>query len=365
MTTFKHDVTVGTAPATPALQSATADITPTLQTATAVTTPKTSLPKQPKEQHAPIIYHLFKIPKGVDMAPLDKLEHAITVRNRTLGPKRGTQVSPYLDCEITPDNQRMLQLNKDDLNMYNVLQQSTCRTDVRRKVARRTLTALGGVSGMCRLVNGSEQVKKLKVNLQFAESIEQVRAAEKAHRTAEAEKKKKVARVRKKNREARLVAKEQKMKRDFDRAMTKLGLQRQDTVYRRHVDLLTGPQLKAVAHFQVGETLTASRVDDMRNDMRTLLPIDPSHTTPVEDDGIPPYPTQDPYYTDPSSDSDDNKSSEETTASELIDFDHLFLGDIVEVYWEGEKRWFEGVITDVDAVDRTFEVLYKSDSEKF
>ena len=170
---------------------------------------------------------------------------------------------------------------------------------------------------------------------------------------------------RKKNREARLVAKEQKMKRDFDRAMTKLGLQRQDTVYRRHVDLLTGPQLKAVAHFQVGETLTASRVDDMRNDMRTLLPIDPSHTTPVEDDGIPPYPTQDPYYTDPSSDSDDNKSSEETTASELIDFDHLFLGDIVEVYWEGEKRWFEGVITDVDAVDRTFEVLYKSDSEKF
>ena len=382
--TFKHDVTVGKSPVTPALQ-----------TAAPATTPKTPLPKQspkPKRQHAPIIYHLFKVPKGVDMKPLEKLEHAITVRNRTLGPKRGTQVSPYLDCEITPDNQRMLKLGKDDLNMYNVLQQSTCRPDVRRKVARRTLTALGGVSGMCRLVNGPEQLKKLKVfphllnpdaiiiicsfvvaiffwqaNLQFAESIEQVRAAEKALRAADAEAKKKAALVRKKNKEARLLAKEQKMKGDFDRAMTKLGLKRQDTVYQQHVDLLllTGPQLKAVAHFQAGKTLKASCVADMRDELRALLPNDTTSHSKFEQDGIPEHPTQDPLFLDPGSDEDDNNSSEETTATELIDFDHLFLGDIVEVYWQGEKTWFEGVITDVDSVDRTFEVLYKSDSEKF
>lgn len=34
------------------------------------------------------------------------------------------------------------------------------------------------------------------------------------------------------------------------------------------------------------------------------------------------------------------------------------------MYWEGENKWFEGTITDVDAVDRQFEVFYKSDSKK-
>ena len=58
-------------------------------------------------------------------------------------------------------------------------------------------------------------------------------------------------------------------------------------------------------------------------------------------------------------------SSEETTASEIIEFENLYIGDIVEVYWEGENKWFEGHITNVDAVDRLFEVFYKIDSEKF
>ena len=203
--------------------------------------------------------------------------------------------------------------------------------------------------------------------MQFAESIEQVRAAEKALRAADAEAKKKAALVRKKNKEARLFAKVQKMKGDFERAMSKLGLKRQDTVYQQHVDLLllTGPQLKAVAHFQAGKTLKASCVADMRDELRALLPNDTTSHSKFEQDGIPEHPTQDPLFLDPGSDEDDNNSSEETTATELIEFDHLFLGDIVEVYWQGEKTWFEGVITDVDSVDRTFEVLYKSDSEKF
>ena len=64
-------------------------------------------------------------------------------------------------------------------------------------------------------------------------------------------------------------------------------------------------------------------------------------------------------------DDEEESSSEETTASDVIEFEHLFLGDIVEVYWEGENKWYEGAITDVDAVERQFEVLYKSDSTKF
>ena len=34
------------------------------------------------------------------------------------------------------------------------------------------------------------------------------------------------------------------------------------------------------------------------------------------------------------------------------------------MYWKGEDQWFEGSITDVDAVDRQFEVFYKTDSKK-
>ena len=93
------------------------------------------------------------------LTPFEKLEHAITVRNRTLGPAAATTVSPYLDVEVTPMNQALLELKPEDVNMYNVLQQSTCKSGSRRKIAKRTLTALGGASGMCRILNGPEQLK--------------------------------------------------------------------------------------------------------------------------------------------------------------------------------------------------------------
>ena len=48
----------------------------------------------------------------------------------------------------------------------------------------------------------------------------------------------------------------------------------------------------------------------------------------------------------------------------MIEFENLYIGDIVEVYWKGEDQWYEGSITDVDAVDRQFEVFYKTDSKK-
>ena len=138
----------------------------------------------------------------------------------------------------------------------------------------------------------------------------------------------------------------------YDRSLVKLGLQPDDTVYRKHIKDLTGPELKAVAFYQVGETLTGN-VADTRRDMQTLLPIDMA----------PEYPTQDEVFTsctEPESDT----SSEETTMSDYIEFEHLYIGDIVEVYWSGENQWYEGHITDVDSVDRQFEVFYKSDSQK-
>ena len=103
--------------------------------------------------------------------------------------------------------------------------------------------------------------------------------------------------------------------------------------------------------------LTGS-VKDIRKEMEGLLPVDPHYDEEAVALGTPDYPTQDELFTDPDS------SSEETTASDLIDFDHLYLGDIIEVYWKGENTWFEGEVTDVDAVDRLFEVFYEADSQK-
>ena len=147
-------------------------------------------------------------------------------------------------------------------------------------------------------------------------------------------------------------------------AMEKLGLQRGDPLYRRHMQDLTGPQLKAIAYFQCDKILTG-KVADIREELETLIPVDPDHnsdTDDLPDDGVPEYPTQDEVYEDPD---DLSSSSEETTATtEIIDFEHLYIGDIVEVYWKGDDKWYEGVITDVDAVDKQFEVLYRSDSKK-
>ena len=100
-------------------------------------------------------------------------------------------------------------------------------------------------------------------------------------------------------------------------------------------------------------------VADMRQDMQTLLPVEP-HVTSSNEDGVPEYPTQDELYEEP----DDGSTSGETTASDVIKFENLFIGDIVEVFWAGDNEWYEGSITDVDSVDRQFEVFYKSDSQK-
>ena len=88
-------------------------------------------------------------------------------------------------------NQALLELKPEDVNMYNVLQQSTCKSSMRRKVAKRTLTALGGASGMARVLNGPDELRELKANLQFAQSIEEVRAVEKKLKQQAAEKKNK------------------------------------------------------------------------------------------------------------------------------------------------------------------------------
>lgn len=324
----------------------------TFKSKTASSTPETLTKPKPGQ----MIYHSYKLPSSYDATPTEKFEHAITVRNRVLGPTAGTTVSPYLDVEVTETNQSLLRLKPEDVNMYKVLQESTCKVSMRRKVAKRTLTALGSASGMCGILNGPEQLKKLKANLQFAQSVEECRAREKELRQQAADARKQKQTKAKEKKEARAESLQKKRQMHYDKALEKLGLPAGATVYRHHVNGLTGPQLKAVAFFQVGETLTGN-VSDIKTAMRTLLPFDPST-------GVPEFPTQEDVYEEEPDSCTSDESSEETTASDIIEFEDLYLADIVEVYWEGENKWFEGTITDVDAVDRQFEVFYKSDSKK-
>ena len=74
---------------------------------------------------------------------------------------------------------------------------------------------------------------------------------------------------------------------------------------------------------------------------------------------FPEYETQDQVYCDPES-SDD----EDTGADDIVELDELAVGEIVEVYWEGEDEWYEGQVMNIDLGERQFEILYKADSQR-
>ena len=72
--------------------------------------PCTPVKKPSVKAKGRMIYHLYNPGKEVGMSPMEKFKHAITVRNRTLGPDKGTTVSPYLDVEVSSDNKKFLVL---------------------------------------------------------------------------------------------------------------------------------------------------------------------------------------------------------------------------------------------------------------
>ena len=64
------------------------------------------------------------------------------------------------------------------------------------------------------------------------------------------------------------------------------------------------------------------------------------------------------------SDEEGDASDEECTDREDSAFNTLNVGDIVEVYWKGMKKWYEGEVTDKDDKDDTVEIHYKEDGQK-
>ena len=226
-------------------------------------TPKSLAKVKPKlADSSSMIYHVFN-PKVPHWTPEQKFQHAIKVRNRTMGPIKGTTVSPHLDVAVTADNERFLRLTPDDINMYRLLQESSCTSSKRRKVAKRSLNALGGVSGLCGFVNDEPKLKEIELNLKFAESLESLKVAEKNHK-----RKKAIA----------------KHKEHYEKAKTKVPLSPSEKFTKSHTKKLTVNEMRAVAFFDCGGAQLNGKAQEIREQLTDLLP---------HDHGVPDYETQD------------------------------------------------------------------------
>ena len=297
-----------------------------------VTPPKAK--KKPVVDKNTMIYHLFNV-SVPGMTKLDRFHHAVTVRNRQFGPGLATTPSSYLDLQISDDNKTMLTLTPEDVNMHKVLQMSTCKHGQRRRVAKRCLNALGGVSGLCSFLNDEEHVAEIKSNLKFAQSLEEVRAAEKQLREDKAKS------VRQKY---------------YAQARAKCGLGPKDDFYKHHVKLMTCAQLKAVCFIECGGLIINGKAAELKMKLTSLLDEDVP--------GVPEYPTQDEVFSCGSEEErDDDEGS--VTVSMDISFAKMpeCVDECVEVWWKGDKCWYEGRLTAVDTEARTFDIYYFLDKQ--
>ena len=313
-----------------------------------------------QKKRSRMIYHLYNPGKDTNMSPMQRFEHAITVRNRTLGPQAATTVSPYLDVEVSKDNQKFLALKPEDLNMHRVLQESMCKQGFRRKVAKRTLNALGGASGFCGILNDADELEKIKANLRFASSLETVKNEERTRKKAAAKEKTLTKQKAKAARTARAQKKRLQMEELLKKAREKVKISKTASFTSQHVSKLPSNMLCAIAFVEYDVVLTG-KVADKRHQLQLLLSSSQEPTTTAS----PQEPST--FSTTPSS--PPNNDSGTSTESEHepnpdLKFEEINVGDVVEVYWDGMGEWYEGEVSDVDVHDMTVEIIYKIDNKQ-
>ena len=116
------------------------------------------------------------------------------------------------------------------------------------------------------------------------------------------------------------------------------------TVFKaKHVSKLTSTMMSAIAFICCNVTLSGN-VKEKRNKLKELL------------GGADEEETEEPDDTE-SVESDENESDED---EDVISYDRLNVGDLVEVYWHGEKKWFEGEVISCDMdSEESIEIHYK------
>ena len=216
-----------------------------------------------------MIYHMYN-PDLSGMTPLQRFQHMVTVRDRTMG-AAAIKPSPHLNLEISDDNRRFLAVTPDNINMFRVLQESTCRHGQRRRVSKRTLNALGYASGMCGRLNDPKRREEIESSLKFVDSVEQVRFKQKQQAKAKTVEKKK-------QKALKLLEKEEKARKKFQEAeegvllvRDKLGLSVNDVISACHVDRLTGKEINSVAYIMCKGIVLKDRVAERREELKQLL----------------------------------------------------------------------------------------------
>ena len=227
--------------------------------------------------------------------------------------------------------------------MHRVLQESMCKHGVRRKVAKRTLNVLGTASGLCAVLNDDEELKKLKDNLKFAVSLEQVKSGERQRKEIVAKQKTHAKQKADAARIERAKKKEVKMKKLVQQARNKLGISNTARFTVSHLSKIPSSMLCAIAFVHFNKVVLTGKVEDKRSKLRLLLGKDDTSCSTTASSSNP-------------------KSPDELNPNSK--FDELHVSDIVEVYWKGEQKWYEGEVTDLDLDDMTVEIHYKSDGKK-
>ena len=169
--------------------------------------------------------------------------------------------------------------------------------------------------------------------MKFAVSVETIKHAERALKDRKAKKKRDV---------------------HYVKAFTKMGLASDSRVYKRHVQRtkLTIAEMKALAFVECGENLNGKQAV-VRQNLIDLLPKDHDPATDDDDDykDMPELAEQD--------------ATQDSVANIVIDvpLQDMRVDECVEVYWKGDRQWYEGRITMVDMDEKQFEVEYFLDNK--
>ena len=114
-----------------------------------------------------------------------------------------------------------------------------------------------------------------------------------------------------------------------------------------NIDVIISTCTQAVTFIECAGVRLAGKAEHMRVQLANLLP---------DDNGVPEYETQDvDEYCD--------EESSGTDEDALLSYIDLRVGKSVDVYWAGEKQWFNGKVAGLTKKDKMFEVFYFSDSQ--
>lgn len=114
--------------------------------------------------------HPTQAGKRIKMNPMDKFDHLVKLARRSTSKTVGMKPSTYLDIEYTAEQQKLLDPSPQDFMMHEIMEQAH-GSGAKQALAKRKLDALGNVRGASGFANDEARLKRLRSQLQLAESL--------------------------------------------------------------------------------------------------------------------------------------------------------------------------------------------------